>query len=65
MDIAAVGTVVVGAGLKGGTFSLHSRGATATTGVHLTGSWACGSTVGDPPDHTRWLSSTSALTTSG
>jgi hypothetical protein len=60
MDVAAVGTVVVDAGLKGGTFSLHSPDATATTGVHLTGSWACGSTIGGLNGHLRWLSSTRA-----
>jgi hypothetical protein len=36
--VAAVGTVIVGAGLKDGTFTLHSR----DEAVHLTGSWACG-----------------------
>jgi|SRR4249919_2250423 len=40
--VAASGTIIVGKGLKGGTFSLYSRDASGPTGVTLTGSWTCG-----------------------
>jgi hypothetical protein len=40
--VEASGTVILGKGLKGGTFTLYGRTASGPTGVRLSGSWACG-----------------------
>jgi hypothetical protein len=40
--VAASGTVIVGKGLKGGSFFLYGRDASGPTGVTVTGSWTCG-----------------------
>ena len=40
--VAASGTVLVGTGLKSGSFFLYGRDATGPTGVTLAGTWTCG-----------------------
>jgi hypothetical protein len=40
--VAASGTVLVGAGLKSGSFFLFGRDASGPTGVTLAGTWTCG-----------------------
>jgi hypothetical protein len=42
MRLAASGTVLVGEGLKGGSFFLYDRTASGPTGITLTGTWTCG-----------------------
>lgn len=40
--VAASGTVLVGTGLKSGSFFLYGRDASGPTGVTLAGTWTCG-----------------------
>ena len=42
MRVAASGTVILGKGLRGGTFTVYGRTASGPTGVRLSGSWHCG-----------------------
>jgi hypothetical protein len=40
--VAASGTVLIGTGLKSGSFFLYGRDASGPTGVTLVGTWTCG-----------------------